>query len=101
MSRSPDCRGKLPDWTAGETGFFGFSFTSGSDTFYGWGEMMLNNVSGTNNGYGFQITRAYYDNAAGTPISVGAVPEPSSIALLAIGAGGLAAWRRRKAARAS
>ncbi len=86
--------------SAGETGFFGFSFTSGSDTFYGWGEMSLPNVFGTDPGYGFQITRAYYDNAAGTPITVGAAPEPSSLALLAIGAGGVAAWRRRKAAQA-
>jgi hypothetical protein len=36
-----------------------------------------------------------YQSQANTPIRAGAVPEPASLALLAGGAAGLAAWRRR------
>jgi len=81
-------------------GQFGFRFfdSVASDYIYGWGSMV---VEGTPIGSGYKITEAYYNETPGTTINVGAVPvpEPSSIALLAIGAAGVAAWRIRRKQR--
>lgn len=80
----------------GVPGFFGFSFQdSNSLTYYGWGNIL---IDGSSAGSGFTIQNAYYDNIPGTAITVGdmGVPEPSGIALLALGSVGLAAWRLRK-----
>ena len=80
-------------WTFGETGFFGFRFTSGGDTFFGWGELT---IGGPN---GFTINRAFYNDTAGESIRVGAtssVPEPSGLAVLGMLAAGTFARRRRK-----
>jgi len=86
-------RAKNPFFPAGTPGYFGFKFTgSNNTTEYGWGTLL---VTGTPVGQGFTIQNAYYDNT-GAPITVGAVPEPSSMALLALGATGLAAWRMRR-----
>jgi len=88
-------------WSLGETGFFGFKFTKGSDTHYGWGEMTISSrLPGTYGGdLGFIINEAWYENSAGASVGVGAIPEASQVAghsLLALGAAGLAIWRRRK-----
>ncbi len=84
----------FPDGTAGQFGFrFGFSNDAG-DYYYGWAEMTVQPRNGSGNG-GYTISQAYYSSS---PIAVGAVPvpEPASIALLAIGSAGVAAWRMRK-----
>ncbi|MFN9373021.1 MAG: PEP-CTERM sorting domain-containing protein [Planctomycetaceae bacterium] len=89
-------------WTSfPDQGYFGFKFTSGADTFYGWGEIALTGPKG----YGISILQAYYNNTPGTAITVGdtgsAVPEPSTCALALLAAGGVAAYRaRRKVATA-
>jgi hypothetical protein len=81
-------------WAWGDTGFFGFSFTSGGNTHYGYGQMTIGapGVAGQR----FRINYAYYESTPNTPIVVGAVPEPSKIALLALGVLGLAALARRR-----
>ena len=71
-------------WKLHDTGYFGFKFTDNTTGIhYGWGEMT---ISGTPAGQGFEITQAYYDSTPGQSITVGAVPEPNSLALLALGA---------------
>jgi hypothetical protein len=87
------------DFATNEPGYFGFRFAFGDDPdeyYYGWASMTVD-LSAP--GSGFKITEAFYQSTPNTPINVGqvaAVPEPSSLALLAAGAAGVAAWRARK-----
>jgi hypothetical protein len=63
-------------------------------THCGWGQIHVGAVAADR-----QLTALYYEDTAGTAIAVGAtgvVPEPSSALLLAAGAAGLAAFRRRR-----
>jgi hypothetical protein len=80
---------------AGATGLLGFRFTSNNlggpaGTLYGWARLSVGTT-----GDGNVVDWAYEDT--GAPIAAGAVPEPSSLGLLAAGAAGLAQWRRRRA----
>ena len=64
---------------------------------FGWARISL---SGTYAGQPRAIVEYAYENA-GAPIAAGAVPEPSTFALLGVmaaGALGVRAWRKRKAA---
>lgn len=82
------------DIAAGTTGFIGFRFKSNDATtdYYGWAEYSV----GAGVADGAIVRWAYEDSGAG--IAVGAVPEASSLGLLALGSVGLAQWRRRRAA---
>lgn len=78
------------------SGQFGFKFAYGNNPGeyrYGWASITPN--TSLPGGQQFTITQAYYSSS---PIAVGAVPvpEPSGMALLAIGSAGVAAWRARK-----
>jgi hypothetical protein len=71
-------------------GYFGFFFTpAGGPTDYGWG--LINYDKNGNE----SVTYAY-DNS-GAPVAVGAVPEPTSLSVLALGA--VAMLRRSRTAR--
>jgi len=92
-------------WSAGQTGFAGFRFTTSGmshQTDYGW--VRLEYTEGTN-GLAKSITAVdwAYDTS-GAPITAGDVgaPEPSTtaLAILAAGAAGVAALRRRRNASA-
>ena len=82
-------------WTAdGSSAYMGFSFDLESDgsTVFGWAEIVR--IDAKN---GRLLGWAYEDS--GESIRAGAIiPEPSSLALLALGAAGIAPWRRRKKA---
>lgn len=82
---------------AGGTGYYGFKFTSnnpegtvGTTTMYGWAQ-----ISFTTGGPGSVVSFAYENT--GAAIAAGAVPEPSSLSMLALGALGLTQMRRRRA----
>lgn len=80
------------------TGFIGFRFNNGSGIEYGWARVTMDGAPG--NSFTL-VDYAWAD--VGTPIMTGqiAVPEPGSLGLLAVGAAGLVAWRRRRAATAA
>ena len=90
------------DWSMGQTGFFGFAFNKDGQRHYGWGELKFDPTSANTDGYGFQVTRAYYNDTPGASIAAGdtgggsAVPEPSTLALAMLAAGGVAAYRSRR-----
>jgi hypothetical protein len=84
------------------TSFFGIRLfnEATSTTHFGWVQVLLPANSGTGLTPGTVIDWAF-ESAPNTGIAVGAVPEPSTYALfgvVAAGAMGLRAWRRRKAA---
>jgi PEP-CTERM motif len=77
----------------GQTGYIGFKFdpdsVAGQQSFYGW---FLMSVDSSNGG---TVTSWAYENT-GAGIAAGAIPEPGSLAMLAMGAVGLSRWRRRR-----
>ena len=82
------------DWKSGVSpGYAGLQMTSGTDTFYGW--VSINYVVGSPNQA--TVNAFAFENQPNTPITVAAVPEPASLAMVA-GAGAAfaaAVYRRR------
>ncbi len=84
--------------TPGTLSYAGFSFTVGANTYYGWLQMSAN--AGAMN-----FVSAAYNDTPGASIAAGAsaaVPEPGTLAGLAVGAVALGgtAWSRRRRATA-
>jgi hypothetical protein len=73
--------------------FLGLGFPIGAGTHYGWVRVDVNNAAGT-----FVIKDWAYESQAGVGILTGAVPEPTTLGMLAAGAAGLATLRKRRAA---
>lgn len=64
-----------------------------TDWYYGWAAITYNDASNQ-----LLVTSYAWNDVAGTPVVTGAIPEPGSLGLLALGAAGVACMRRRKAA---
>lgn len=77
-------------------GYIGAQFLLSGNTHYGYVGYQGTGAQGSANGRVFAIA---YETTPNTAIAAGAVPEPSSLALLAAGAGGAALYRRRRAAQ--
>jgi hypothetical protein len=73
--------------------YIGLGFPIGGVNHFGWIRVDINNTAGT-----FTIRDWAYESVAGTAINAGAIPEPTTLGMLAGGALGLAALRRRRAA---
>ena len=87
--------GKSP-WEDGERGFFGFAVPSdidGKGVYYGYVEAQFSPGNTVN------IFRIGFENEINTPITIrdaAQVPAPGGIGLLALGAAGILAYRRRR-----
>jgi hypothetical protein len=79
-------------WLAPGLGFVGIRFNNGAGVQYGWARIIMN--GSPDNSY-TMVDYAWGD--VGDTILTGQIPEPGSLALLAVGAVGLLAWRRQRA----
>ena len=79
----------------GPTGYVGVEFTGpNGHLYYGWVNLTVNS------NYSITLNEFAYNNTPNTPIVIQPVPEPSSMLLLTLGAAGIAAYRRKRAANA-
>lgn len=88
------------EWQDGDAKLIAFRVSpDGLDYNYGWVRLRLNTVSvdasGTNVA-SLTLVDWAYESDANTPIVAGAIPESSSLALLALGAVGVCSVRRRR-----
>jgi len=79
-------------WNALGTDYLGLEFEIGSQTDYGWAQITVNS------NYTITLDGVAYNNSGGS-IGAGETPEPNSLLLMALGAAGLAAYRRKRAAK--
>lgn len=88
--------GDFGQWNDLGTGYLGLTFDIGSQTDYGWAKITVNAD------YTVTLDAIGYDDT-GNAIAAGAAdaPEPNSLLLMALGAAGLAGYRRKQSAKAT
>ena len=84
-----------PLWHPGDRAFVSLIFNIGADDHAGWLDLSVNPD------FTLTLHRMAYEDESETHLHAGGViPEPAHLGLLAMGAAGVAALRRRRAARA-
>ena len=81
-------------WAGVSNKYLGLQLGSGPSARYGWARLSVNPVSADSVDGGLEATLHdfAYNDEAGASIAAGQIPEPGSLALLALGASGLATW---------
>jgi hypothetical protein len=107
VTRHPDYGVLFIHWSDGQfhapaSGFVGFRFNTGNGTQYGWARIKTRNI---NNAHTHDVIKDYAWGDVGDRIRTGqknsagemvdTVTESGSVGLLALGAAGLVAWRKR------
>jgi MYXO-CTERM domain-containing protein len=94
----------IGEWdAAGTQAYVGLAFLIGTETHYGWALVGTTLTDDTSiDGNGLTVYNWAYEDAAGTAIRIpgtAPTPEPSTLALGALGAAGILALRRRQQSR--
>jgi hypothetical protein len=90
FAAGPNANGAVPP---GTFAFAGFRFTAADGVHFGWINLAVN--AGT-----IDFTAAAFESLAATSIIAGAIPEPSTMAMLALGAAGIFGTAIKKRRRA-
>ena len=77
-------------WRRNNTGFIGLTFQLDGATHYGWASISILKD------FEVQLNTFAYETQPNTPISTTGTPEPSSLFLIALGAAGIAVFRRKR-----
>ncbi|QDT67750.1 PEP-CTERM motif protein [Planctomycetes bacterium MalM25] len=79
------------EFNSADGAFIGLEFPINAVSHFGWVRVTIDNAAGS-----FVINDWAYESEPGVGITAGAVPEPGSLGLLAAGAAGVAALRKRR-----
>ncbi len=85
---------------AGRSGYVGLRFDRLGGTAFGFADISVNAANAAVNPLGLTIRSVAFNDVLGAPAIITAVPEPSSMALAAVGLGLCGAFRMRKRAAA-
>lgn len=90
FAAGPNANGAVPP---GTVAYVGFRFNAADGTHYGWIQLSVGPGS-------IDFISAAYESTANTAIAAGAIPEPGTLGLLALGAAGVlgAVVKRRRSA---
>jgi hypothetical protein len=93
------------NWSGATDMYLGLQFDIGGQTHFGWAELSVSSGTDITTDPTAVLEGWAYERVAGAPITTGQtsggvpVPEPSSFLLFALGATGLAIYRRRRQAQ--